>query len=44
MYDLVDECNIVVFEILEHLHHAALKGLGKPFNAALEKNMPHPSS
>ena len=28
---------------LEHLHPAALKGLGKPFDAALEKNMPHPS-
>ena len=28
---------------LEHLHHAVLKGQGKHFNAALEKNMPHPS-
>ena len=27
----------------EHLHPAALKGLGKPFDAALHKNMPHPS-
>ena len=27
----------------EHLHPAALKGLGKPFDAALKKNMPHPS-
>ena len=29
--------------MLERLHPAALKGLGKPFDAALEKNMPHPS-
>jgi len=28
---------------LEHLHPDALKGLGKPFDAALEKNLPHPS-
>ena len=28
---------------LEHLHPAVLKDLGKPFDAALEKNMPHPS-
>ena len=28
---------------LEDLHPAALKGRGKHFNAALEKNMPHPS-
>ena len=29
--------------LLEHLYPAALKGLGKPFDADLEKNMPHPS-
>ena len=28
---------------LEHLHLAALHGLGKPFDAALEKKLPHPS-
>ena len=28
---------------LEHHHPAALKGLGKPFDAALEKKVPHPS-
>ena len=29
--------------LIKHLHPAALKGLGKPFDAALKKNMPHPS-
>ena len=28
---------------LEHLHPAVLKGLGKPFKVALEKNLAHPS-
>jgi hypothetical protein len=28
---------------LEHLHPAASKALGKAFDAALEKNLPHPS-
>jgi hypothetical protein len=29
--------------MLGHLHPAASKGLGKPFDTALEKNLPHPS-
>ena len=33
----------VILTRLEHLHPAALKGLGKPFDAALEKKLPHPS-
>jgi hypothetical protein len=32
-----------ILATLEHLHPAALKGHGKPFDAALEKNLPHPS-
>ena len=27
---------------LKHLHPTVLKGLGKPFDAALEKKLPHP--
>ena len=33
----------VILWSLEHLHPAALKGLGKPFDAALEKKLPHRS-
>ena len=36
--------SLLDINLLEHLHPDALKGLGKPFDAALEKSMPHPST
>ena len=34
----------IFWSLSEHLHPAALKGLGKPFDATLEKKLPHPIS
>ena len=40
---IITLASLIVMLAWEHLHPCASKGLGKPFDAAWQKNLPHPS-